>query len=423
MAQPLVWVVGSGGREHALVSALLAAPSHPRVIAVPGSDGMPSEAERADVDLKDPEALKVALAGVSLVVVGPEAPLVDGLADRVRALGVPVLGPGAAAAQLEGSKAFAKAMMRRTQVPTAAWERFEDAAQAKAFARTLSGGAVVKADGLAAGKGVVVADDMAEADAAIDDMLAGAHGGAGRTLVVEERLEGEELSVLALCDGKNLALLPPSQDHKRLEAGDRGPNTGGMGAYAPAPRGTPELVERVRATCMQPVVDAMAEDGTPLVGVLYAGVMLTPDGPKVLEYNVRFGDPETQAVLPLVDEDLYAAFLDAARGELQPRTLATKPGAALTVVMAAAGYPVKPRKGDVIDGLDAAEAAGAHIVHAGTRRDEQGRWLTHGGRVLGVTARGETLAAAAEKAYLAVERVRFEGAQYRADIGHRALPG
>lgn len=416
-----VVVVGSGGREHALVRALLRLRPDLQVVAVPGNPGFGSAVPRRAAAVSDLDALVKACRGAELVIVGPEAPLVAGLADRLRADGQAVLGPSQAAARLEGSKAFAKEIMDRAGVPTARWARFDDVEPAQRFAAELGGGAVVKADGLAAGKGVVVATEQAEAEAAIEVMLAGAHGEASRTLVVEERLVGEELSVLALCDGERLRLFPPAQDHKRLLKGDRGPNTGGMGAYAPAPLGTTELVEHIRRTCMQPVVDLLRSDGSPLVGVLYAGIMVTADGPRVLEYNVRFGDPETQSVLPLVDEDLYAQCFAAAEGRLEAGNMACRGGAAVTVVMASAGYPTAPRRGDAITGLDAAEAEeGVHVDHAGTAQTGGG-FVTHGGRVLGVTGVSDDLRTAAARAYAGVSKIRFEGAQYRRDIAARGL--
>lgn len=417
---PRVVVVGGGGREHALVAALASSPSAPRVEAAPGNPGMADAITRHDVTLDDLDALEALCLGADLVVVGPEAPLVAGLADRLRARGLAVLGPSQAAAKLEGSKAFAKEIMARAGVPTARGARFSEPEAAKAFAATLTGGAVVKADGLAAGKGVVVAEDLAEAEAAIDAMLSGAFGEASREVVVEEKLVGEELSVLALCDGARLATLPPAQDHKRIGEGDTGPNTGGMGAYAPAPLGTPAVIEDIRARCMQPVVDVLAADGTPLVGVLYAGLMMTAEGPLVLEYNVRFGDPETQAILPLLSEDLYLAFRAAALGTLEARPLAVKEGSAMTVVMASAGYPASARKGDLIEGLDAVPAEDRFVFHAGTRRGAEG-FETAGGRVLAVTGLGADLATAAARAYAGIDLVRFDGAQVRRDIGHRAL--
>ncbi|MCB9651060.1 MAG: phosphoribosylamine--glycine ligase [Deltaproteobacteria bacterium] len=419
---PTVLVVGSGGREHALAHVLQRSASAPRVISAPGNAGTPNNRK---VSVTDVDAV-VALAeaeGADLVVVGPEAPLVRGLADRLRARGIPVLGPDAAAAELEGSKAFAKAVMDEAGVPTARWGRFTEADAAVAFARTLEAGAVVKADGLAAGKGVVVAEDMAEAEAAIRDILGGAHGEAGRVLVVEERLVGEELSVIALCDGHRIAVLAPSQDHKRVGEGDTGPNTGGMGAYSPAPRGTPQLMAEVHDSCLMPVVEVLRRRGAPFSGVLYAGLMLTADGPRVLEYNVRFGDPETQVILPRLAEDAYELFMACARGALPDRPVAYSPRSALTVVMASEGYPASPRLGDAITGLDdAAALPDVHVFHAGTTLDGD-VVRTSGGRVLAVTGLGDDLAAAAKAAYSGVERIAWPGAHYRRDIGFRALKG
>lgn len=419
---PSVLVVGGGGREHALVHALRRSSSRPTVYAAPGNAGIASLAECVSISPTDVDAVtKFARdEGIDLVVVGPEAPLVAGLADALRAEGIAVLGPGADAARLEGSKTFAKNIMDEAGVPTARWGAFVDEAVAVDFAKSLPG-AVIKADGLAAGKGVVVSQTPEEAERAIAEILGGKFGEAGASVLVEERLEGEELSVIALADGARVALLAPSQDHKRIFDGDRGPNTGGMGAYSPAPRGTPELLAQIRDTCVAPIVDCLGVRGNPFFGVLYAGLMLTPDGPKVLEYNVRFGDPEAQVILSRLDEDAYELFLAAATGNLEDRPIAASPRASTCIVMAAEGYPEGPRKGDVITGLSDADALeDVTVYHAGTK--QQGDDIvTNGGRVLGVTALGDDLLAATERAYAAVEKIRFDGAQYRKDIARRAL--
>lgn len=417
---PTVLVVGSGGREHALVDVLRRSASQPRVLCAPGNAGT---ACNLDVAATDIEGLVAAAKreSVDLVVVGPEAPLVAGLADRLRAEGVWVVGPSAAAAQLEGSKAFSKAVMDEAGVPTARWGRFDEASAAIEFARSLGPRSVVKADGLAGGKGVVVAESLADAEAAIRDNLSGAFGAAGQTVVVEEFLEGEELSVIALCDGQRVAVMAPSQDHKRIRDGDEGPNTGGMGAYSPAPKGTPELLASVQQTCLMPIMRVMKDRGAPFSGFLYAGIMLTAEGPKVLEYNVRFGDPEAQAILPRLEEDAYQLFMAAAQGDLPERALSFSEQAAVTVVLAAAQYPAKPQVGDAIMGLDEAAAVpGVRIFHAGTRQQGE-EIVTSGGRVLGITGLGDDLAAAAQAAYRASSKICWAGLQYRKDIAYRAL--
>ncbi|MCK6552397.1 phosphoribosylamine--glycine ligase [Myxococcota bacterium] len=423
MTRGRVLVVGSGGREHALVDVLANAPSRPEVFAAPGNPGIAERATVWPIAATDVAGIVRAAEAhaIDLVVVGPEAPLVLGLADALRARGIAVLGPSRAAAALEGSKTFAKAVMDEGRIPTARWGSFTELDAAIAFARSLGGGSVVKADGLAAGKGVVVADDLATTEQAIREMLGGAFGDASRSIVVEEKLEGEELSVLALTDGKSVAVLAPAQDHKRIFDGDRGPNTGGMGAYSPAPRGTPELLADVQVRCLQPVIDVMARRGTPFSGILYAGLMLTADGPRVLEYNVRFGDPEAQAILSRLDDDAYELFSAVARGALGERAVRSSSKAAVTVVLAAAGYPADPRRGDVIEGLDRARAIpGVLVHHAGTQAVD-GRIVTAGGRVLGVTGLGADLVAAAETAYRGVAEITFDGMSFRRDIAHRAI--
>ena len=417
---PSVLIVGGGGREHALADALMRSACQPQVIVAPGNGGIRPPCEAVAVnDLAGWCALAKARA-VDFVIIGPEAPLVAGLADRLRADGVDVVGPSAAAAALEGSKTFAKTVMDEARVPTAKWASFESPGPAIAFAQSLPN-VVVKADGLAAGKGVVVADDHAQAEAAIVASFEGAYGSAGHRVVVEERLIGEELSVMALADGETLAVLAPSQDHKRVGEGDQGPNTGGMGAYSPAPRATLAVLEDVADRCLRPILGAMAARGRPFSGVLYAGLMMTDGGPKVLEYNVRFGDPETQAVLPRLQTDAYELFLSLAQHRLDPATVRFDAGAALTVVMAAEGYPARPRPGDAIEGLDAAAALpDVRVFHAGTRADGD-RVMTSGGRVLGVTGLGEDLSTAAARAYAAVDKIRWPGMHFRRDIGFRAL--
>ncbi len=416
---PTVLLIGGGGREHALARAFLESETRPRVLCAPGNPGTP---ERLDISVDDIDGLVEAAQKheVTLVVVGPEAPLVAGLADRLRAVNIPVVGPNAAAAQLEGSKAFSKSVMDEAGVPTARWGHFDTVEPAIAFARQL-GRVVVKADGLAGGKGVVVAEDLAEAEAAITDTLSGACGDAGRTVLVEERLEGEELSVIALCDGKTVCVLAPSQDHKRVGDGDSGPNTGGMGAYSPAPRGTPQLLEELKRTCLSPIVEVMAKRGAAFSGILYAGLMLTEAGPKVLEYNVRFGDPEAQVILPRLDEDAYLLFESVAKGTLPDRPVRFLDSAAVSVVLAAPGYPRAPETGHEITGLDAAAAIdGVRIYHAGTR-EQDGHIKSAGGRVLTVTGLGADLESAARTAYAGCREISWPGMHYRKDIAYRAL--
>ncbi len=414
-------VVGGGGREHALVRALLRSPQVEEVIAAPGNAGIAAEAGARCVDIRatDLDALVELARGaeIALVVVGPEAPLVAGLVDRFRACGLRVLGPVAAAAELEGSKVFCKEVLRAAGVLTAEWQVFTELEAARAALP--DGPVVVKADGLAAGKGVVVAADRAEADAALASMLGERRfGDAGAQVLVERRLTGEEVSVIALCDGERAVCFPPAQDHKRIGEGDTGPNTGGMGAYAPAPCLDDAATETVMRTVIEPVLAEMRRRGAPFHGFLYAGLMLTAEGPYVLEFNVRFGDPEAQPLLELLASDAFDAFVAAADGELKPDCLRFHEGAAACVVLASAGYPATSTKGDRIEGLDQVETA--TVIHAGTRADGEAV-LTNGGRVLGVTARADDLRAALAACYRGVEQIRWPGMQFRRDIGHRAL--
>jgi phosphoribosylamine---glycine ligase len=417
---PRILVVGAGGREHALVRALKRSQAAPELLCAPGNPGIAADARLLAIAVDDIAGIADAAAAdaVDLVVVGPEAPLVAGLADELEARGITVFGPSAAAARLEGSKQYAKQIMEAANVPTAAWRAVDDVEAG--VAAIASYPVVLKFDGLAAGKGVVIAADEDEARATLVAFLQQRVFGAGR-VVVEECLVGEELSLLALCDGVRTLPMAPAQDYKRIFDGDAGPNTGGMGSYSPVPGVGPERVAELCALVHQPIVDLLRERGTPFHGVLYAGIMLTPDGPKVLEYNVRFGDPETQAVLPRLRSDAYELLLAAASsGGLEGISLEFAPSWAVTLVLASAGYPAAPTTGDVISGLDEV-CDGIEVTHAGTKRRGDGAIVTAGGRVLNVTALGNSPASARDAAYAAAQHIDFAGRQLRSDIALRAV--
>ena len=422
-----VLVIGGGGREHALAWKLKQSEGVSQVYVAPGNAGTARDTQLVNVAISDKVALRewAQANGIGLTVAGPEAPLAAGVVDEFRAHGLAIFGPTQKAAQLESSKAFSKAFMQRHGVPTAEYQTFSDAAQAHAYVDAKGAPIVVKADGLAAGKGVVVAMTAAEAHEAIDFMLLDnklgvAHNEGGARVVIEEFLEGEEASFIVLCDGEHALALATSQDHKRLLDADQGPNTGGMGAYSPAPVVTSAIHQRAMEEVILPTLRGMKADGVPYTGFLYAGLMITPDGRvKTLEFNCRMGDPETQPIMMRLRSNLAQVLLAATRGELDKVTLEWDPRVALGVVLAAEGYPLQPRKGDVISGLPA-DSSDAMVFHAGTA-EKDGQIVTAGGRVLCVTALGDSVREAREKAYTLVEGIRFDGVQFRRDIGHRAL--
>lgn len=416
-----VLILGAGGREHALAAAVAPSPRLDRLFVAPGNPGTAAFAANVALDPADPSSV-VALAlreAIGLVVVGPEAPLVAGVTDALEAAGIPVFGPSRAAARLEGSKGFTKDLARDMGVPTAAYRRFDAADAAKAHLAHVSFPTVVKADGLAAGKGVVIAETRADAEQALDAMFGGGFGAAGAAVVIEDHLDGEELSFFALCDGERALTFGSAQDHKRVGDGDTGPNTGGMGAVSPAPVLDAALEARILGEIVEPTLRGLAERGCPFKGVLFAGLMLTAEGPKLIEYNARFGDPEAQAILPRLDEDLLPLLEAVARGRLPPGPVRFRPGVAVSVVMAARGYPDAPVKGTEVHGLARAAALpDVHLFHAGTRCHD-GRILADGGRVLTVTGRGATAESARARAYAGVDAIDWPGGFCRRDIGGR----
>jgi len=419
-----VLVIGGGGREHAIVWALKRSPRVGKIYVAPGNAGTMAYAENVPIRSEDIEALlKFAKSeDIDLTIVGPEAPLAAGVVDRFRAAKRPIFGPTKRAAQMETSKVFAKELMSRVGIPTAPAEIFESIEAAKRYIDISGAPCVIKADGLAAGKGVTVAMSEEEAYAAVDEIMgARRFGAAGDRILIEDYISGEEASVLAITDGRDVAVMIPAQDHKRLRDGEEGPNTGGMGAYAPAPVVDPKMLAAISERIIQPVIAALAEQGIQFQGVLYAGLTVDFEGPKVLEFNVRFGDPEAQAILPLWEDDFYEVCAAAAAGKLQTTQLSWRPGASASVVAAAKGYPGEYETGKVIKGLEkVASMENVVVFHAGTAY-EKGKVVTAGGRVFAVTAVGATVADAVKRSYEAIRNIHFAGMHYRRDIGHKAL--
>lgn len=417
-----VLVIGSGGREHALCWKIAQRPDT-EVYVAPGNIGMVDVATLVNIKVDDIAGLVdfAKAEGIDLTVVGPELPLTLGIVDAFQEAGLACFGPNKAAAKLEGSKAFSKELMKKYGIPTAAFDTFTDVEKAKAFVDEIGVPCVVKADGLAAGKGVIICMTREEADKAIEDMLTDhAFGDASATIVIEEYMVGPEVSVLAFADGKSVLPMVSAQDHKRIFDGDKGPNTGGMGAYSPAPVYTEALSAEVNKTIIEPTIAAMAAEGTPFTGILYTGLMLTEKGPRVLEYNVRFGDPETQPIMVRMKSDIVALFQACVDGKLDEATLEWHDEAAVCVIMASGGYPASSEKGVPIHGLDDIAAEEAIVFHSGTA-EKDGEIVTNGGRVLGVTAKDATIKGAIDKAYAAVEKINFDHMQFRRDIGARAL--
>lgn len=417
-----VLVIGSGGREHALLWKLSQSPSVTDVYVVPGNDGMSDVASLIPIKGNDDIIDFARLMQVDLTVAGPETVLTEGLADEFEKRGMAFFGPSKAAARIEGSKGFAKALMKKYGIPTAAYETFDDEEKAIAYLKANDTyPIVIKADGLASGKGVIIAQSEEEAIDTVKDMLEGhTFSGAGRSVVIEEFMEGEEASMLCFCDGTNVVPMISAQDHKRIFDFDKGPNTGGMGAYAPAPVMTKEMCEEVNVRILRPIVAAMKKEGYPFKGCLYAGLMITIEGPKVVEFNCRFGDPETEAVLPLFDGDLARVMLDCVHGTLSDEAVVWKKACAVDVVLASEGYPASHSSGEVISGIEDAKKAGCLVFHAGTVK-KNGQYVVNGGRVLNVVALADTLAEAKAKAYEGVSRISWRGMQYRHDIADKGL--
>lgn len=417
-----VLVIGSGGREHALLWKLSQSPSVTDVYVVPGNDGMSDVASLIPIKGNEDIIDFARLMQVDLTVAGPETVLTEGLADEFEKRGMAFFGPSKAAARIEGSKGFAKALMKKYGIPTAAYETFDDEEKAIAYLKANDTyPIVIKADGLASGKGVIIAQSEDEAIDTVKDMLEGhTFSGAGRSVVIEEFMEGEEASMLCFCDGTNVVPMISAQDHKRIFDFDKGPNTGGMGAYAPAPVMTKEMCEEVNVRILRPIVAAMKKEGYPFKGCLYAGLMITSEGPKVVEFNCRFGDPETEAVLPLFDGDLARVMLDCVHGTLSDEAVVWKKACAVDVVLASEGYPASHSSGEVISGIEDAKKTGCLVFHAGTVK-KNGQYVVNGGRVLNVVALADTLAEAKAKAYEGVSRISWRGMQYRHDIADKGL--
>ncbi len=418
-----ILVLGSGGREHALCWKIKQSPHAEKLYCAPGNGGTREAAENIGLDISDNDAIKgfCKERDITLVIVGPEAPLARGITDVLEGEGIKVCGPSYAAARMESSKIFAKELMGRYSIPSASFRIFDDVKKAEDHIRSAGAPVVIKADGLAGGKGVIVAGSVSEANNAVKAMLEEkVFGAAGNKIIVEECLKGEEISILALTDGTNIIPLAPSQDHKRVFEGDKGPNTGGMGAYSPVPFVDEKLFEDIRKTILQPTVDSLREEGMPYKGILYAGLMITDAGPKVLEFNARFGDPEAQVLLPGIKTDLVELLMSTAEMDLSNMTIEWDDRDRVCVVLVSAGYPGGYEKGNMIEGIQDAVNEGVLVFHAGTEARD-GKPVTSGGRVLGVVGTGNGIKEAADNAYRGVEKIRFKGMYYRRDIAYRAV--